>query len=142
VVLNPLISTPTPGGCGDESAFGKGYCVEQGPEWLAKVVVNPPGWVYAVLAALLGALLGFIVLAHRREAIGAHDVRDVLGSLSIVGAIGLSTLAVRELGWFGYLGDLAVGWAVGAVLGLWVARQVRADEPRGEAPDADPVRGD
>lgn len=132
MVLIQLTETHTPG-CTD---VDQGYCVEQGPEWLAGLLVAPPGWVYALAALLVVGAIGFAAAAHRREPITQADVRDALGSIAIVGGCGLGAFVFRELAWFPYVVDLALGWGVGAGVGLVVASAVRADEP-GDGEDAD-----
>lgn len=131
-MLERLTSTQTPGCSGLE----RGYCVEQGPDWLAGLIVHPPGWFYAVVAGVLIAVALFAAAAWRREPFDHRDGREALASIAIVGCCGLGALAARQLLTLPYLVDLLGGWAVGGYVGVELASWIRAtDDPDGEAPD-------
>lgn len=141
MVLNPLRSTPTPGGCGGETAVVKQVCVKQGPEWVAGLLVNPPGWVQAVLIGIAFGAVAVGLYVHLEMGMDKQDARQMLASVVLVGSCGAGALLFRELGWFPYVVDVFGGWLVGAAVGVALARRIRTDDPYGgEAADPTEVQ--
>lgn len=136
MVVNVLASTPTPGECGDESAALADYCVRQGPEWLAGLLVDPPGWLLGAVGVVAVGAIGLVAYTDAQLGLTQADYRQMLASAVLVGSCGAGALLFKQLGWFPYLVDVFGGWGLGAVVGLALAKRIRADEPR-RGEDAD-----
>jgi hypothetical protein len=136
MALNSFRERRTPRGCVNETASAQDYCVEQGPDWLAALLVDPPMITYVVAGVLVLGVIGLVVAAHRRDPLDRHDAREMLASIAIVGGCGLGAWVFKELAIAGYLVDVLGGWAVGGGVGMLAARQIReADDPQGEDSD-------
>lgn len=136
--LEPAPETSTPRGCVNESGGTADYCVEQGPEWLAGLLVDPPLITYVVAALLVVGVAALVVVAHRREPLDRADAREMLASVAIVGACGLGAWVFKELAIAGYLVDVLGGWAIGGGVGVVVARRIRGTDAADDANSASP----
>lgn len=136
MAVKPTNRTQTARGCVNESGAAADYCVKQGPEWLAGLLVDPPMITYVVAGVVVLGVIGLTVLAHRRDPLDRDDAREMLASIVIVGGCGLGAWTFKELAIAGYIVDVLGGWAVGGGVGMLAARQIReADDPQGEDSD-------
>lgn len=114
--------------------------VEQGPEWLVELAIDPPAWVLVVLVAIAVAVIGLAALGYRRN--GGLD-QEVLEEMGQIGTIVLSIMACAEL-WtltfeFGYVVDVLGGTVVGYAIAqyfIWAYYQAQEETEQLSAAEA------
>lgn len=101
------------------------YAIEQGPVWLADLLMRPPWWLEATAYLIAFAAVAVIVVKLRRNAwVIPRVVQAEMAYLAgVVVCTILGTRLAMSVFSVGYLGDVLVGVVLGQ-LGPQVARQV------------------
>lgn len=101
--------------------------LEQGPEWLMRILYCGPDWLmWAVNGAILFVLVVGIAAMHLVEW-DEQLKREMAWNAGLVALIAGSTVAVRELFLPGYLPTVVLGFSIGTVAWVAIARKVGLD---------------
>lgn len=90
-----------------------GVYVEQGPEWLAALLVDPPMWLVFFVAGVCCLLAAGALWSYQRHGIDRAVVEGIARNLVVVGCVGTSVYALRSWTSLSYLEDVVFGLAIG-----------------------------
>lgn len=105
---------------------GGEWSVEQGPRWLAELLVAPPWWLLAIVAGLSIGSLGLAAYVLHRDGVDAEVQAEMLSNGVTAGSCLLGTVAAVRVLNVTYVGDVAIG----ALVGLAVATYAPAASRR------------
>jgi hypothetical protein len=119
-----MTDSPTPTATGWETYNDTIVRVEQGPEWFAQLLYDPPLWAQQVVPLLIGLVGATTLYALWKVGLPDEALAEITQNIGIIAGVGVATMVLVETGSFGYHVDVLVGWLGGSLVGREVARRV------------------
>jgi hypothetical protein len=119
-----MSDTPTPTATGWRTYNDTIIRVQQGPEWFAQFLYDPPLWAQQALPLIIGLFGAATLYALWQVGLPDDALADVTENIGIIGGVGLATMLLVETGLFPYWIDVGVGWLGGWLIGRELSRRV------------------
>lgn len=89
--------------------------IEQGPEWLVQIYLEPPAWLNPSLQALAAIVFAIVMyrLYQSNWKIGLDTQREMQSIVAVIVGVTITTTTMMSWFEFSYLIDVSIGFLVG-----------------------------
>lgn len=101
-----------------------GVVVEQGPEFVVDLFVNPPWWVPVGMVVIAIIVIALAALGYRRHGIDEDVLEEMLQIGSIVIAIAAVAKILAAFLSLPYVADVLCGTAIGYLIGIQLSQSL------------------